>query len=910
MTDSGWARLEALFHEALERPDAERGDWVRRHCPDDSELAERVLELLECADDEDESTIRSVLGHAAREVSSHSLEPAPIRLGPYRITGCLGQGGMGTVYRAERDDRNYSQKVAIKLLRGFPGTVALERLRRERQILADLQHPHIARLLDGGATGDGQPYLVMEYIEGSPLVQWCRDTNPSRDRRIRLMMHICDAVHHAHRHLVIHRDLKPGNILVTESGSPRVLDFGIATNASEADGEADSDSETAAPRFCTPGFASPEQLAGRPVSTATDIYSLGRLLLAVLLSTEKPDDVADGRRRLPEDLAAIVDRATREEPEERYASVEGLRSDLSRYLDRLPVQAVGDRFLYRARKFLWRNREATGVAAVAIFLILSLGWRWMVEFDRARTAEFRAVAEARNAESVLAFVLDAIGAAEPGNAGSEPVSVREVVDRAREGVMANRLIDESTRARMCLALGEVYLRLEDWDAAEELLGPAAATGDPPTRVRANSLIGYGRILQQRHDSAHEALARAERLVEDHPHLPSRLLLELRNHRALWWLDNDRPEDARDAFAEISQAYFSRGDRETAARMLHNLGLAESTLGQLETAVSNFEQSLSLKEETVGARHLSVATTLQALARAESRLGRYDPAREHLERAVQLRRQIFGDDHPGLHGDYNELGSMLHDRGDFGRAIEHYQRAQALLEREGVSTAQAAVYINNRAHAYADRGEIERALPLFEQSLTLRRAHFGDDHLSVARARHNLARALILSGRGEEAEELIEKALEVRRNVLGDDHPEAVYTESLWALRAFHRGDYERSRDGFRRAIDQMAEGLPPSNWWMLNLRGWLSRSLLAMGEHEAALALIDEIVGDYRRALGPGHPHAMALELERAAVEFESGREDTARRRLAQVRGPIEDHMVPGSPPRLLLARLVDHAAD
>ncbi len=905
MTDPSWSRLESLFHRALERPAPERESWVRERCPDDPRLAGRVLDLLASSDEDAETTIQGILGEAARQVSSQSQASAPTRLGPYRITGCLGQGGMGTVYRAERDDQNYRQKVAIKLLRGFPGPRALERLRQERQILADLQHPLIARLLDGGATEDGQPYLVMEYIEGRSLVEWCRQTGPSRARSVRLMMRICDAVHHAHQHLVIHRDLKPGNILITESGSPRVLDFGIAENLPAADEHRADDSPPRAPSFYTPGFASPEQLAGRPVTTATDIYSLGRLLLAVLLPDESSGKSAPSgkalKNRVPADLAAIIGKATREDPGERYASVAELRADLSRYLDDLPVQAAGNRVPYRFRKFAGRNRQALSVAAVALLLTLSLGWRWMVEFDRARIAESRAVAEARHAESVLAFLLDAISEAMPGRAGGDPVSVREVVERAREGLVINPAIGEETRSRMLLALGEVYLRLEDWAAAESLLEPAAGAGDAVTRVRANSLLGYGLTLQQRYEAADEALGRAEALAGRGPELPFRLALELRNHRALWWLDNDRPAQARDAFDEIATAYLKRGDEETAARMLHNLGLAEANLGRLEAARAHYEHSLALKAKTIGLRHFSSATTLQALARAESRLGRYALAREHLEQAVDLRRQILGEDHPALHGDYNELGSMFHDRGEFAQAIDRYRRALDLLGDPSAAPVQAAVYINNRAHAHADRGEIDVALPLFERSLALRRSQLGDEHLSVALARHNLARALILSGRGDEAEELIEQALATRRSVLGDEHPAVAYTASLRALQDFHRGEYARARSGFGRAIDRMADSLPANNWWMLNLRAWQARSLLAEGEREQAIALIEEITGDYRQALGPEHPHAMVLELERAAVEFRSGRAELASRRLERARGAIEAHMAAQSGPRRML---------
>ncbi len=888
MADHDWNRLETLFHSALEQPAGQRREWLGENCPDDPGLVERVVALLEHAEGEAPELLH-ILSRGAREVSQSS-ERIEHRLGPYRIIERLGQGGMGTVYRAERDDQAYRQQVAIKVIRGYPGDEALARLRSERQILADLQHPFIARLLDGGTTDDGQPFLVMEYIEGRPLLEWCRTTGATRAKRIRLMLRICEAVHFAHRHLIIHRDLKPGNILVTRAGTPRVLDFGIARNLSEPE------RNTIRPlTFYSPGYASPEQFDGQAVTTATDIYSLGRLLLALLVPEAEPD--ANGRvperwwRGLPRDLAAIIGRATQSEPDARYASVEALRVDLSRYLDDLPVEAADRGPGYRIERFLRRHRAAVAAGALALAVTAALGWRWTVEFDRARAAESRALVEARHAERVLAFLLDAISAAKPGHSADGPVSVLDVVDQARAGLLTGQELESEARSRMLVALAEVYQRLESWAVAEQLLDQAVAEGDRATRVRASSLLGYGLTIQQRYDAADTALRRGERLAEVNASLPTGVVRELRNHRALWWLDNNRPEEARDEFAVLAEAWLSAGEREPAARVLHNLGLAESRLGRPERAAEQFRRSLEIKETTTGEHHPAFANTLQALARARVSQGLYEDGRRAMERALRIRRDLFGADHPGLHGDFNELGSMHHDRGEFEQAIAHYQSAIELHGRADASPAEAAIYINNTAHALADRGQVADALPLFEESLAIRLEQLGDEHLAVARARHSLARALIELDRLDEARALIDRAEAVRRDVLGADHQAVAYTQSLRALAAFRGGDYEAARAGFADALVRLGERLPERNWWVLTVRADAARNLIALGEHAEAAGRIGELIDDYGAAFGPDHPHAVALEVESLALGQLADQPNPDADRLTRMREVVERNL-------------------
>jgi serine/threonine protein kinase len=328
-----------------------------------------------------------------------------VKIGPWRITGTLGQGGMGTVYEAVREDDQFEKRVAIKLLALGVDKAAEERFRNERQILASLVHPHIALLLDGGATPDGQPYLVIERIEGVSVTEYAAREELTVEQRLELFGRICSAVQYAHQNLVVHRDIKPGNILVTADGAPKLLDFGIAKLL-------DTDSDTAATgvRMLTPDYASPEQLRGEPVTTATDIYLLGLLLYELLtaqnphqlvastgpsmeravceLELPRPSAVADPRwrRSLEGDLDTIILKALRKEPERRYGSVERLWGDIRRHLDGLPITARQDTLFYRSSKLVRRHRLAFGTAAL---VMVTLGAGAVVSAREASRAERR-----------------------------------------------------------------------------------------------------------------------------------------------------------------------------------------------------------------------------------------------------------------------------------------------------------------------------------------------------------------------------------------------------------------------------------------------------------------------------------------------------------------------------------------
>lgn len=411
MTAGQWARVEELFHEALNQPPEERLAWLQAVCGADTAIFHEVQSLLAS----DRTQIAGVMEFAVKQAVLAHYETATSteirRAGPYRLLKEIGQGGMGTVYLAERDDEHYKTKVAVKLVRpGMDTEFILHRFRRERQTLAHLQHPNIARLLDGGTTESGLPYIVMEYVQGSTISAYCKQRSSGVRETVRLFLDVCAAVDYAHRNFVIHRDLKPGNILVDEMGCPKLLDFGICKLLS-ADLLSGTETIASGMRLLTPDYASPEQIRGERITIASDIYSLGALLYELLTGTsahriEKytptgleraicereviPPSQAAGapgrRRQLKGDLDTILLRALEKEPERRYASAQELKEDLTRYLEYVPIRARPATLWYKTQK-LWQRNQPAAVATGGIAIALLVGT--VVSLREAKVAEQR-----------------------------------------------------------------------------------------------------------------------------------------------------------------------------------------------------------------------------------------------------------------------------------------------------------------------------------------------------------------------------------------------------------------------------------------------------------------------------------------------------------------------------------------
>jgi len=475
-TPESFLQIEAIFHRALAAPDEARTELIETQCHGDRELAAEVCSLLKACEAEEHLTAsRRLETETGREALSEFKQ-----IGPFLLDHLLGRGGMGAVYLAHRADGQFEQKVAIKLI-DLPLATDLfrERFRQERQILAGLQHPFIARLLDGGVTPDGDLYLVMEYVDGVPIHRFCEEQRLSVPQRLALFMRVCEAVQFAHQHLVVHRDLKPDNILVAEDGTPRLLDFGTAKLLTPSLATPGSQLTREGFQSFTPQYASPEQVLGNPITTASDTYSLGVLLYILLTGTlpyelreltmaemlrviceeapRRPTPAAGSNRRLDADLEAILEKALRKEPPARYLSAEQLAFDVRAYLDGQPVAARRGTLRYRAAKFIRRHRlSLAGAALLTVSLVAGVAgvlWQAEVANQERRKAEARS-ADLRQLSNSLLSELDEAIKQLPGSTGVQKLLVTRVLEHL------DRMAKDSKGDRQTeLDLVDAYTRL-------------------------------------------------------------------------------------------------------------------------------------------------------------------------------------------------------------------------------------------------------------------------------------------------------------------------------------------------------------------------------------------------------------------------------------------------------------------
>jgi hypothetical protein len=560
-------RIETLFHAALELDDVARAQLIAAQCGEDADLAAEVYRLLNASQKEEQQTA-ALLSEQEADKGAESLGK---RIGPYLVDGLLGRGGMGVVYRAHRADGEFEQKVAIKLIDlPLATTTFRERFRQERQILAGLEHPYIARLLDGGVTANGDPYLVMEFVDGVPIHRYCEKENLSLRLRLKLFLQICEAVQFAHQNFVVHRDLKPDNILIAADGTPRLLDFGTAKLLTPTIAAAGAGLTRDGHQSFTPQYASPEQVLGHQVTAASDTYSLG-VLLYLLLTGTPPYELTElttaellravcnepPRRpvpatalgwRLDADLESILLRALRKEPEARYATAAELVTDIQAWLDDQPVAARHGNFRYKAGKFIRRNRVSVAVSALLAVSLIGgvIGTTWQAHVANQERREAAANAtDLRELSNSLLTELDEAIQQLPGSTGAQKLLVTRVLehlDHAAKDTRGNRqtrldLADAYTRLGNIQGntyfqnLGDFNGALASLDKAIALVEPLVANGSKDREAlrayafaevyRSEVLFGTTR-MPEAIASMHASIAANERILA----LPGVTSLEL------------------------------------------------------------------------------------------------------------------------------------------------------------------------------------------------------------------------------------------------------------------------------------------------------------------------------------------------------------------------------------------------
>jgi eukaryotic-like serine/threonine-protein kinase len=779
MSPERWRRVEALFDAALALPAQAREAFLEELLRSDPELGQEVRSLLGHADNS--SRLEAVLGSVADDLVGASEGGAVgRRVGPYALLTRLGEGGMGSVWLAERVDHEFEHRVAIKLVRGGPGAESLaERFRAERQILARLVHPNIARLLDGGTTDDGAPYLVMEHVEGRPLTLHCRGHGLTLAQRVELFRTVCLAVEHAHRNLVLHQDLKPSNILVDSSGVPKLLDFGIASLLGAAPGPgADARASPPALRRLTPDYASPEQERGESLTTASDVYSLGVLLHELVLD-ERPSGREPLGPSLDPDLRGILARALAAEPTDRYGSAEQLALDLRRFLEGRPVEARPATFGYRATKFVGRHRwpVAASLLTFAALLALTVG----LALQNARTARemLRAQRAETQAERVASFLQELFRVADPSESRGSTVTARELLDRGAAQLEAELGSEPEVRARLLRTVGGVYRALGLRERSLELLQRALrlqqeTSGSALEAAGLENEIGDGLRELSRFQEAEPYLrrslaTRSARLPTDHLNLADSL-----NNLGLLLQAVGRPSEAEPLLERALEVRRHQLGEQHAlvALSLSNLALLRREQDRPQEAEAGLLAALAIRRQVLPPGHPQLASSLHTLASLLAGGGRLAEAEAFNREAHELRRRTLGVEHPMTLLTLNNLASVLQDQ---GKLIEAERAYREILQHQRVAQPRdhldVAVALNNLASLLLDLGRLAQAEPLFAASLAMRQRLFPPGHPAVARAQINLGRAHCLAGRCEAGLALIEAGQRWRREHLGHDHSE-------------------------------------------------------------------------------------------------------------------------------------------
>jgi eukaryotic-like serine/threonine-protein kinase len=723
--------VKAVLDGALERAGTERMVFLDATCQSDEELRREVESLL-ASETEAEDFIETPVFRILKE--DEKPLPEGQRIGAYRVVREAGRGGMGSVYLAERADEEFRRQAAIKVVRrGMDTDEIVRRFRAERQILANLDHPNIAGLLDAGTTEDGRPYFVMEWVEGRPIDQYCATHQLSIPERLELFRKVCSAVHFAHQNLVVHRDLKPGNILVTAEGEPKLLDFGIAKLLAPEQ-EPFAAFTRADLRPMTPEYASPEQVRGEAITTASDVYALGVLLYVLLTghspykpSTRDPLDLAraicetspprpssvisqekevqhtDGsvlRRRLAGDLDNIVLMAMKKEPQRRYASVDQFSNDIARHLQGLPVAARKDTVGYRAAKFVGRHKLGVGLAAAVLLVIVGFSITVTLLWQQA-------VQERERSDAISTFLQDLFQNPDPQQARGETITAREVLDRGVEKIDTNLSEQPELKSELLDTMGRVYRQLGLYDSAKGLLKES---------------------------------------------------LRLRRQ----FLD---PDDLRIAYS------------------LHNLANVLRELGENADAEPLISEAISIQRESGDTENLDYASGLNNLGAILEEKKELDQAEALYKESLAIKRSLPDVEEDDIARGLNNLGKLYYGRGDYATAEPYYREALAIRRRisKGLPDPGTAINLSNLASLLADKGDLTESEALYREALEMRRKLYPDGaHPNIARTLNNLGQVLQEKGDAVGAEKCYREALVIADAAkLGPYHQErAAYLRNL------------------------------------------------------------------------------------------------------------------------------------
>ncbi len=763
-----------------------RMEELSRRCPRLTQRLELLLAALTDSTDHVQAIIAELAGSAMTSLDEPDPDlPPGTRLGAWELAEVVGSGGMGTVYRARRADGAFEMEAAVKLIRVRQDPRLARRLEVERQLLARLDHPNIARIIDGGTTDDNQAYLVMEWVAGTDLNCCADDLRDSHARCLDLFGRVCEAVHHAHQRRVVHGDIKPANLRLGEDGRIRLLDFGVARLLAEEQGEPER-----AVRALTPAFSAPEIRRGEPASTQSDVWALGALLYwmltgdAIKQNTDNtPAKIAQrlhGKVPRPRDLGAILAKACADDPDDRYAGASAVSHELERYRELHPVAARPPTRSYLLNRFVRRNPIAVGLGSVSVTLLLiglvSTAWQAHltgIERDRAELERDRARIEAARTERVSEFLVDLFEQADPHRALGEDLSARELVRQGSERI-SDLTEAPMVQAAMYQVLARVNRSLAEHETAHAMARKALAIlADHPAARRddlAEAWMLNGATLSSLGQYAEAEQAHRRALALTDPHDRPAVARSLNNiGLALYSLGRfEQAEVLMRESLEIRQA--ENVDRTALASAYNNLALVMAATGKRADAEPLYRQALELRRIELGDRHPATTYALTNLATLLTQRGEWEEAGNAFAEALDNRRAIYGPEHPAVASVLYQLGWLHSQRDDFGTAMDYYQEALDIRRATlGEDHPSVGVMLNALGRIAREQNETEQARAWLQQALDTYRRAYGHSHHDIALVKANLGATYMAQGDYDKAEVLLTNALDMNRRELGQHH---------------------------------------------------------------------------------------------------------------------------------------------
>lgn len=868
LSPAQWQTLRSLLDEAMALEGDERARWLDGLQGERAAFRSRLAALLAHAQGSSAQALLETLPRV--ETGQFALAPPPAEhIGPYRLIRELGSGGMASVWLAERTDMLKGRQVALKLPHGAWRRAGLaDRLQREREILATLEHPNIARLYDAGVADDGQPWLALEYVAGERIDAWCERHALDVSARLKLFLQVARAVAHAHANLVVHRDLKPSNILVTGDAEVKLLDFGIAKLLEQGEAH-ETELTQQAGRALTPEYAAPEQILGRPIGTPADVYALG-VVLYELLAGQRPyrlrrnsrgaledaivqADVAPPSTRAPAgrsralrgDLDTIVLKALKQEPAERYATVAALAEDIERLLQHRPVLAQADAAWYRLRKFVRRNRAAVGAAGLVALALL--GGTGVASWQATQ-----ARAEARRAEAAKAFVTGLFTDADPFATRSGSLNAEALLEQARQRLDEASIADPALRVELLEVLGRSLIGLGRFEPAESTLRQAVE------------------------------LAR-QRLGEDH-------LLTLRVRVAMASIHRfrGRQTEMQAELAELLPVLRARGEsaRTELFTALVNQSHAAIDSGRHADARAAAAEALALGEALFGERHPETANAALVLANAEVYAGTAETALDSMRRARERLMQVHGTQRPHarvLDGRFG-YGRALGTAGRYAEAVRELREVlQDVQSTLGPDASMAGFVAADIARFQLELGDATDSLAHAQQALRIVSRDAQEASFTVGMAHLHLGRAQLALRRIGDAQGSLRRAHDTLRALRGERHPLVVDVAAQHAMAVAWAGRIDEAWASMATLLPALRSD-SPLRWRGLHLAGIVRR---LGGEFDEAAALQQEALAALPADVLAHRPRRAGVLAELAQVRLEQGRSQEA---LALVRGlePLE----------------------